>query len=53
MAGAVARRFRLAPWYALTFPLGAAVYLYIAIAAVLRGDRVRWKARDYRVGNAP
>lgn len=53
VAGAVARRFRLAPWYALTFPLGAAVYLYIAIAAVLRGDRVRWKARDYRVGNAP
>lgn len=49
VALAVGRRFRLAPWYALTFPLGAAVYLYIAVGAVLRGDRIRWKARDYRL----
>jgi chlorobactene glucosyltransferase len=53
VALAVGRQFRIAPWYALAFPLGAAVYLYIALAAVLRGDRVRWKARDYRVGDSP
>lgn len=48
--GAIAREFRLAPWYALTFPLGALVYFYIAIAAVTRGTRVRWKGREYDVG---
>lgn len=48
--GAIAREFRLAPWYAFTFPLGALVYFYIAIAAVTRGTRVRWKGREYDVG---
>jgi len=47
---AVGREFRLARWYALTFPLGALVYLYLAVVAVWRGDRVRWKGRDYDVG---
>lgn len=47
---AVGRAFRLAPWYALTFPLAALVYLYIALVAVWRGDRVRWKEREYDVG---
>jgi chlorobactene glucosyltransferase len=33
--------------YALLYPVGAAVALYIAIAAVLRGSRVEWKGRKY------
>ncbi len=53
VALAVGRQFRLAPWYALTFPLAAAIYFFIATSAVLRGDRVRWKAREYRVGAGP
>jgi hypothetical protein len=47
---AVGREFRLPPWYALTFPLGALVYLYLSVVAVWRGDRVRWKGREYDVG---
>jgi glycosyltransferase involved in cell wall biosynthesis len=47
--GAIGREFRLRAWYALTFPLGALIYFYIAARAVLRGDRVRWKGRDYDV----
>lgn len=47
--GAIGRAFRIAPWYALTFPLGALVYLYIAIGAVRRGSRVQWKGRVYDV----
>jgi chlorobactene glucosyltransferase len=47
---AVGREFRLTRWYALTFPLGALVYLYLALVAVWRGDRVRWKGREYDVG---
>lgn len=49
---AITREFRLAPWYALTFPLGALVYLYIAVAAVTRGTRVRWKGREYDVSGS-
>jgi chlorobactene glucosyltransferase len=33
--------------YALLFPLGAAVTLYIAVTAVIRGSRVEWKGREY------
>lgn len=33
--------------YALLFPLGAAVALYIVATAVLRGSRVEWKGREY------
>lgn len=33
--------------YALLFPLGAAVALYIVVTAVLRGSRVEWKGREY------
>ena len=33
--------------YALLFPLGAAVTLYITLSAVLRGSRVEWKGREY------
>lgn len=40
-------RARRSPLYALTFPLGAAVLLYIFIGAIVRGRRVTWKGRDY------
>jgi hypothetical protein len=33
--------------YALLYPLGAAVVLYIAVGAIVRGRRVRWKGREY------
>ena len=34
-------------WYALLYPLGAAVMLYVALSAVSRGSRVEWKGREY------
>ena len=39
---------RLSPIYALLHPLGAALVLYIALGAIARGRRVRWKEREYR-----
>ena len=39
---------RLSPLYALLHPLGAAMVLYIALGAIARGRRVRWKEREYR-----
>lgn len=36
------------PAYALAFPLGAAVLLWIVLGAVARGRRVAWKGREYR-----
>ena len=39
---------RLSPVYALLHPLGAAMVLYIALGAIARGRRVRWKEREYR-----
>jgi hypothetical protein len=39
---------RLSPVYALLHPLGSAMVLYIALGAIVRGRRVRWKERDYR-----
>jgi chlorobactene glucosyltransferase len=38
---------RLSPVYALLHPLGAAMVLYIALGAIVRGRRVRWKEREY------
>jgi chlorobactene glucosyltransferase len=38
---------RLSPIYALLHPLGAAMVLYIALGAIVRGRRVRWKEREY------
>ena len=35
------------PRYALTYPLGAAVLLWIVVQAVSRGQRVSWKGRAY------
>ena len=40
---------RLSPMYAFTFPLGAAVVMYIVLRAVSRGTRVEWKGREYRL----
>ena len=34
--------------YALLFPLGAVVLMYIGATAVARGSRVAWKGREYR-----
>jgi hypothetical protein len=35
------------PLYALLYPLGALVLLYIFVTAVIRGRRVTWKGRTY------
>jgi len=35
------------PLYALAYPLGALVMLYIFVTAVIRGRRVSWKGRTY------
>ena len=35
------------PLYALAYPLGALVLLYIFLSAVIRGRRVSWKGRMY------
>ncbi len=40
---------RIGPLYAFTFPLGAAVVVYIVIRAVSRGMRVEWKGREYEL----
>jgi chlorobactene glucosyltransferase len=40
---------RMSPLYALLYPVGAAVLLYISLRAIARGRRVRWKGRDYQV----
>jgi chlorobactene glucosyltransferase len=34
-------------WYALIYPLGSAVLLYIAAGSVRRGSNVEWKDRTY------
>jgi chlorobactene glucosyltransferase len=41
------RRAGRSPLYAFTFPLGAAVLLWIFVGAIARGRRVAWKGRDY------
>ena len=37
----------LSPLYALLYPVGAAMMLYISLGAIARGSRVRWKDREY------
>ena len=39
---------RLSPGYALLHPVGSAMVVYIALGAIVRGRRVRWKEREYR-----
>ncbi|HEX2778437.1 MAG TPA: glycosyltransferase family 2 protein [Gemmatimonadaceae bacterium] len=41
-------RARRSPAWALLFPLGAAVLLWIFVGAIMRGRRVAWKGRSYR-----
>ncbi len=36
--------------YALLYPIGLAVLLYIATSSVWRGEQVQWKQREYRAG---
>ncbi|CAN5374605.1 glycosyltransferase family 2 protein [soil metagenome] len=38
---------RLSPAYALLHPVGAAMMLYISAGAIARGNKVRWKDREY------
>jgi len=33
--------------YALLYPVGAALLLWIAVRAIIRGRRVAWKGREY------
>jgi len=40
------------PLYAFTFPLGAAIVLYIIVRAMARGRRVEWKGRGYVTGSS-
>ena len=41
------RAARLPVLYAVLYPVGAAVTLYIALSATSRGSRVEWKGREY------
>lgn len=62
LAGIIATAALLALWtiiyrsaseraaYALLFPLGAAVMLYIFASAIMHGSRVTWKGRAYTSG---
>jgi hypothetical protein len=50
--GIAYRKLALSPLYALTYPLGSGVLLWIVLGAIARGSRVSWKGRDYTVGMA-
>lgn len=39
--------------YALLFPVGAAMTLYIALSAIARGSSVEWKGREYESARQP
>ena len=42
------RAFDITPAYAVIYPLGSLVLLYIVVTAVGRGRQVAWKGREYR-----
>lgn len=42
------RRIGRPLWYALLYPVGAAVLLWIIVGAIARGRRVAWKGREYQ-----
>ena len=42
------RSFELPMTWALLHPLGGALFFYIALGALIRGRKVRWKGREYR-----
>jgi hypothetical protein len=35
--------------YAFFYPLGALVFAYLLLRSGLRGDRVAWRGREYRL----
>jgi chlorobactene glucosyltransferase len=44
------RRYRIAPWWGALFPLGMAIYFWLAVRALLRlrsGRGVTWKGRTF------
>jgi len=46
--GVVSMGMQIPPWYALLFPLGASMTLYIVLRSAIRGARkVEWKGRTY------
>lgn len=47
----VCSRLRIPAAYAVLLPLGALVATGIVLRSIVRGERVRWKGRDYHVGN--
>lgn len=47
---AIYRFMKVPPGYALLYPIGLLLLLYIAAGAVVRGRRVQWKARTYVSG---
>ncbi len=45
------RRYRIAPWWGALFPIGLAIYFWLAARALLRlrsGRGVMWKGRTFR-----
>lgn len=48
MFAAIYRAFETTPLYALIYPLGALVLLYIVLTAIGRGRAVAWKGREYK-----
>ena len=46
---AMYRRMDESPVYALLYPVGAAMLLYIFLGSIARGSRVAWKGRQYTV----
>lgn len=40
---------RIPPWYALLYPLGAALVAFIMLRSALRGGRIEWRGRTYRI----
>lgn len=45
----VARSLRVSPVFGLLHPLAGAVACFIILSGTVRGSRVRWKGREYRV----
>lgn len=45
--GIIYAGFRQRIWYALLYPLGAGMLLFIIVRAIARGRRVGWKGREY------
>ena len=48
LSWAMVYRFAGQPgWYAVLYPLGLLMVMYIAVGAIARGQRVEWKDRAY------